>query len=208
MTLFNYEQCKMCKKCNNDIKIELSKILPANVCNKIGEYSGKCHKCKTILKQEDRFFKCCLTWVPSLIEKQIYLISVMCQTKFDFHLPYGQSLIEMKKQIDIIFDDPEVKEKYRNNKMLLQATKSWAKKDIHKVRDINMLMGDSRNLRKTIRRSIENRAYRFRKIEFDMIDILLCFVTEYVYYLCKYYINYMDKKELDKFIKDLFPVNL
>ena len=113
----------------------------------------------------------------------------------------------MKKQIDTIFDDPEVKEKYCKNKMLLQATKSWAKKDIFRVQD-NRMIADVSNLRRKIRMFIEDRIYRFRNIEFDMIDILRCLITEYVYYLCKYYIDYMDKKELDKFIKDLFPWNL
>ena len=106
-------------------------------------------------------------------------------------------------------DDPEVKEKYRKkNKILLQATKSWAKKDIFIVQDINRMIADVSNLRRKSRMFIEDRIYRFRNIEFDMIDILRCFITEYVYYPCKYYIDYMDKKELDKFIKDLFPCNL
>ena len=50
MTLFNYEHCKMCKKRNNGMKIELSKILPVNVCNKVGEYNVNCHKCKNTIK--------------------------------------------------------------------------------------------------------------------------------------------------------------
>ena len=207
MTLFNYEHCKMCKKRNNDMKIELSKILPVNVCSKIAEYNVNCHKCKTLLKREDEFFKNRTGGVMPSIEKQIFFISSW-EYKLFFHFPWGSGLIELKKAIDTIFDDPEVKEKYCKNKLLLQATKSWAKKDIHTVQSINSNIANVSHLRRRIRGFIEDRIYRFRNKEFDIIDILLCFITEYVYYLCKYYINYMDKKELDKFIKDLFPRTL
>ena len=99
-----------------------------------------------------------------------------------------------------------LRKNFFKNKILLQATKSWAKKDIHIVQDINRMIDDVSNLRKKVRWFIEDRICRFRNIEFDMIDILRCFITEYVYYLCNYYIDYMDRKEIDKFIKDIFPV--
>ena len=102
----------------------------------------------------------------------------------------------------------KLKKSIVKNKILLQATKSWAKKDILIVQDINRMIADVSNLNRKSRWFIEDRIHRLRNTEFDMIDILLCSITEYVYYLCKYYINYMDKKELDKFIKDIFPRKL
>ena len=97
MTLFDYEQCKMCKKRNNDIKTELSKILPVNVCNKICEYNVNCYKCKTLLKREDEFFKNRTGGVMPLIEKQIFFIS-NCEYKLFFYIPFGQGLIEKKNK--------------------------------------------------------------------------------------------------------------
>ena len=61
------------------------------------------------------------------------------------------------------------------------------------MQDINRMIDDVINLRRNIRWFIEDRIYRFRNIEFDMIDILRCFITEYVYYLCKYYIDYISR---------------
>ena len=162
MTLFNYEHCKKCKKCNNDIKIELSKVLPVNVCNNICEYNVNCSKCKTLLKREDEFFKNRTGGVMPLIEKQIFFISSW-EYKLFCYIPSGQGLIVMKKQIDFIFDDQKVKEKYFKNKMLLQATKSWAKRDIHIVQDINRMIADVSNLRRKIRWFIEDRVFEFRK---------------------------------------------
>ena len=69
MTLFNYGQCKICGRKNNDIKIELCKTLPVNVCNRICEYNVICYTCRTLLKREDDFFKNRTGGVMPLIEK-------------------------------------------------------------------------------------------------------------------------------------------
>ena len=39
------------------MKTELSKILPVNVCNLIGEYNSKCFKCRTLYLKEEVFMK-------------------------------------------------------------------------------------------------------------------------------------------------------
>ena len=97
-----------------------------------------------------------------LIEKHIFFISSW-EYKLFCYISSGQGLIVMKKQIDFIFDDQKVKEKYFKNKMLLQATKSWAKKDIHIVQDINRMIADVSNLRRKVRWFIEDRVFEFRK---------------------------------------------
>ena len=51
---FNYQNCKNCKKNNSDIIVELSKLLPVSVCNKIGEYNIYCHKCNNLFKREKK----------------------------------------------------------------------------------------------------------------------------------------------------------
>lgn len=52
MTLFNYGHCKVCKKNNIDAKTELCKMLPANVCNIIGEYNIERFKCHYLYLKE------------------------------------------------------------------------------------------------------------------------------------------------------------
>ena len=75
---------------------------------------------KTLLKREDEFFKNRTGGVMPLIEKQIFFISSW-EYKLFFYIPSGQGLIQMKKQIDIIFDDPEVKEKYRKKQNIIAS---------------------------------------------------------------------------------------
>ena len=38
-----------------------------------------------------------------------------------------------------------------------------------------------------------------------MVDILRCLIAEYVNHLCKYYVDYMCKKDIRQFVRDLFP---
>ena len=142
--------------------------------------------------------------VLSRIEKQIFFISHN-ECKVFNNFIWGRELKEMKKEIDYILDNPKVKEKYFKCKILLQATKSWAKKDIHIIASIHNNIDDVSNLRRLIRDFIEDRVYTFRNIDFDMVDILRCLITEYVNHICKKYIDYMCKKEINRFIKDLFP---
>ena len=156
------------------------------------------------MKEEDDFFKNRTGSIMPLIEKQIFFISHHeCKVFNNFN--WGRQSKEMMKEMNIIFDNPKVKEKYFKNKILLQATKSWAKKDIHIVQSIHRMIDDLCNLKIKIRDFVEDRIYRYRNKEFDMIDILRCLIIEYVNNLCKNYIDYMCKKEINQFIKDLFP---
>lgn len=204
MTVFNYDNCKYCKNKMNNNKVELSKLLPTHLCDKISDYNVSCNKCSNLLKKEDDFFKNRTGGVMPIIEKQIFFISQFeCRVFLNWN--WGRDLKEMKKEIDVIFDNPKVKEKYFKCKILLQATKSWAKKDIHILQNIHRNINDVSYLRRRIRDFVEDRVYSFRNVDFDMIDILRCLITEYVNHLCKYYIDYMCKKEIKQFIKDLFP---
>ena len=45
MTLFNYSKCEYCENKMNKNKVELSKLFPTNVCNKICDYNVTCNKC-------------------------------------------------------------------------------------------------------------------------------------------------------------------
>ena len=197
MTVFNYDNCKYCKNKMINHKVELSQILPTNLCDKICDYNVNCYTCKNILKKEDEFFKNRTGGVMPLIENQIFFISHN-ECKVFNNFPWSNAVKEIKKEIDNILDNPNVKETYSKCKILLQATKSWAKKDIHIIVSIHQNIDDVSNLRRRIREFIEDRVYTFRNIDFDMVDILRCLITEYVNHLCKYYVDYMCKKELNK----------
>ena len=56
-TLFNYNKCKCCKKIQNNINVELTKFLPANICNKIADHNIHCDTCCDIFKKEQALLK-------------------------------------------------------------------------------------------------------------------------------------------------------
>ena len=50
--LFNYENCQCCKKEGINIKILLSNILPAGICEEICSYNLYCSKCLDLNEKE------------------------------------------------------------------------------------------------------------------------------------------------------------
>ena len=147
--VFKYDNCKYCKNKMNNNKVELSKLLPTNVCDKICSYNINCNRCNNLLKRENEFFNSRTGGVMTRIEKQLFFISQFECKVFNNFL-WGNALKEMKKEIDIIFENPKVKEKYFKCKILLQATKSWAKKDIHILQNIHRNITDTSYLRMRI----------------------------------------------------------
>ena len=57
MTLFNYGECKCCKKMQNNNNVELSKLLPSNICNKITDHNIYCVKCCNVFEREQRLLR-------------------------------------------------------------------------------------------------------------------------------------------------------
>ena len=52
MTLFNYSECKMCKRLGDNRKIALSNIFPSNVCDLIVDFNHQCYSCKCLFEKE------------------------------------------------------------------------------------------------------------------------------------------------------------
>ena len=113
--VFKYDNCKYCKNKMNNNKVELSKLLPTNVCDKICSYNINCNRCNNLLKRENEFFNSRTGGVMTRIEKQLFFISQFECKVFNNFL-WGNALKEMKKEIDIIFENPKVKENISNVK--------------------------------------------------------------------------------------------
>jgi hypothetical protein len=53
--LFNYSKCECCKSKRKDVSFTFYNVLPANVCDMIGEYNVYCNQC-CITRDLERFF--------------------------------------------------------------------------------------------------------------------------------------------------------
>ena len=70
--MFNYSNCDMCMKCKNDTKMELYKIFPVEICNRIGDCNVYCCHCSKIRREEVDFLKVNLENTSmSTIERQL-----------------------------------------------------------------------------------------------------------------------------------------
>ena len=125
--VFNYDNCKYCKIAMHNNKVELSKLLPTNLCDKICDYNVSCNKCCNLLKKEDDFFQNRIGGAMSTIEKQIFFTSHNECKVFNNFL-WGNALKEMKKEIDNIFDNPKIKENIPNVKYYYKQLSRGLKK--------------------------------------------------------------------------------
>ena len=70
--MFNYTNCNKCIKCKNDTKMELYKIFPVEICNRIGDCNVYCSECSRIRQEEVDFLQVNLeNQKMSTIERQL-----------------------------------------------------------------------------------------------------------------------------------------
>ena len=193
----------MCKKCNNDIKIELSKILPANVCNKIGEYTVKCHKCQTLYLKEKEFMKDKELPDEGLEKFELQLDffrKMMCShDPMEFH-PQGHPNIMCfhydkyhRKRVDTLFDNNCVKRRFKDKRMYYQAIKSYCKNNVMEVLKI---LGECISIKKLKEHKRKggfpnlNSYWEYRGYSYYMRHILSCLIELYTDVLIEYYESY------------------
>ena len=77
MKIFNYTNCHMCMKCRNDTKIELCKIFPVEICNRIANCNAYCSECTRVRHEEVDFLKVTLENTNmSTIERQLLFFKI------------------------------------------------------------------------------------------------------------------------------------
>ena len=127
--IFNYERCMGCKNKSFDIKVLLNNIFPAGICDMICDYNLHCSKCKTLNYEENRMKDRYYRW------KIGYKSKTTAHNQIEFFQKYMTTPIFLsptnrvntrvfKKEIDNVMNKDSVKEKFKNNKMFLQAVKS------------------------------------------------------------------------------------
>ena len=181
MTLFNYEHCKVCKNITNDMKTELSKILPANVCNLIGEYNSKCFKCRTLYLKEEEFMKDKVLPDEGLEKFELQLDffrKMMCsKDPMKFHTQGHPNIRTFhydkwhRRRIDRLFDEDIVKERFETRRMYYQAMKSYCKNEVVEI--INILgdcisIKDLKELKRKGYLPHPNSYWTFRGREYEM----------------------------------------
>ena len=135
MTLFDYSKCESCKKNKNDIKTELSKVLPVNVCNLVGDCDIKCFKCRSLYLKEIDFMKDKEIPDEELRKAELQLDLFRKMFMFRDPMKYPEIFQNYPKKINNMFDKESVKERFNGRKMYYQALKSFCKKNPLQLKD-------------------------------------------------------------------------
>ena len=124
--LFNYDKCECCKKQKQDINVELSKLLPSNICNQITENNINCKQCCLTYEREQDFMK-----VYDLYEYDKFYLQLK------FFLKYSQtsrlfnwqcSKRHYSENMDKLFKNEELIERFGNGFKDVKKYRAFAKK--------------------------------------------------------------------------------
>ena len=170
MTLFDYSCCKSCKFSQDRKKDVLLDVLPVDICDKVSKFFG-CWKCKWMKEKEEEMFKRYIdkdnTYTKpelqilffKLFNESILLGSVICLER------------EMKKEIDRLFDNEKVRDRF-SSKVYLQAIKSYCKKDLRQISDMVFYCYDLKKFKEIFSVFLNERGYIYRNEEYSL-DILV-----------------------------------
>ena len=147
-----------------------------------------------------------LTWM-SYIQNQKYNCMFSSITKKPFLVEASTWCAggkECKNEIDRIFDKPKVKETYINNKMELQAIKSYCKNQRNKIQVMVWQCHNLKMFKNQFARSYPYNTYAFRNKEYLVNDLIKKFFVEYVDDLIGSDKQYCDMEDIREYIDKLF----
>lgn len=211
MSLFNYGECKMCKRRRCNKKMALCNVLPANVCDMIGDYVNDCWRCEWMKENEDNFLKG-FTGEYNDVNRP----SNQLQFFRMFKTPLLNTLGEIhdskvrertyKKEIDRMLDKQSVKDKYVFNKMDLQALKSYCKtfNGQDNIRLIVWVFVSKQDMCFSPFFYSPEHTFTFRKREYIVSDLVKKFLIEYVDDLIGIDKKYCDMEGIREHIENLF----
>ena len=202
MTLFDYSCCKSCKFSQERKKDVLLDVLPVDICCKVSEFFG-CWKCKWMKEKEEEMFKRYIdkdnTYTKPelqilffrLFNESILLGSVICLER------------EMKKEIDRLFDNEKVRNRF-DSKVYLQAIKSYCKKDLRQISDMVVYCYDLKKFKEIFGVFLNVRGYIYRNEEYSLDILVRPFLIEYIRDQVGINKQYCDIKGISDHINNLF----
>ena len=201
--LFNYDECNACKRRRYNKKMVLSNVLPANVCDIIGDYVNDCWRCEW-MKERERDF---VNENSKMTKPELQLLFFKTFKKpllNEIQLCSDRNGKQFKKESDRILDKQKVKEKYLNNKIDLQALKSYCKQGRHIIQTALWTYHDLKKFKNIYALNLSLIAYTYRNRDYQLKELLKWFLVEYVDDLIGTDKKYCDMEGIRKHIETLF----
>lgn len=209
MTLFNYGECDVCKTIKGSKEKVLMDIIPVDISCKVSNYIC-CWRCEKMKEREHKYYdkhiaiNIGLNELYTKPEIQLHFFKYYKKTFLVEASTWCDGGKEFENEIDRIFDKPKAKEKYINNKMELQAIKSYCKNQRNKIQ---VMVWQCRNLKmfkNQFARSYPYNTYAFRNKEYLVNGLIKKFLVEYVDDLIGSDKQYCDMEEIREYIDKLF----
>ena len=194
--LFNYSHCVCCKKGMNNTKLTLHNILPVHICNKICEYNVYCDYFKLLVEDERKFSKLKQEEDVSNIELQIRFSYLFNKPPFEHKDVKNVKVSKMNALIDNI-DVDDVKFKKAMKSYFKSMYSTFNKK-------IFPFVGKKKMLIENIFPWAEQ-VFPYYNCDYRDDMLLKFIIYEYLLALIGNDIDYMELKDIHKYLDEIFP---
>ena len=125
--IFNYGNCRCCKKESANVKVLLNNIFPAGICDMICDYNTHCFKCNNLIFKDNEYIRSAYDR-HTTVEQQIDFFQTEMPTPIYLSDTNKTNVRAMRREIDVLMDTMALKVRFKHNKLYLQAIKSYVKK--------------------------------------------------------------------------------
>ena len=203
--LFNYSKCECCKCKKKDVSFTFYNVLPANVCDMIGEYNVYCNQC-CITRDLEKFF------VEEHKDKgytkfQMQLKFFMQhQQRFPLYFYHKIARKSFEKDVDKFFENNDLIRRF-GGEIAIKPYKSFVKKhrDLFEMIDWHLLSKDK--IKEVLNEFGANKycIWYYYNTKYRLCLLISLFFWEYIYAIIgENNIKYIDIDDIDKYLDYIF----
>ena len=204
MKLFNYGECKCCKKMQNNNNVELSKLLPSNICDKITDHNIYCVKCCNVFEREQRLLR--VKDIHDYDKFYLQLKVFVEHNKKPHPFSWQCSKTHYNKNMDEFFEDEDLIERFGGGVKNVKKYRAFAKKNrelfiwidhnIYRIETIQEILKQW-NVRK-------DAYFKYYGKKYSVVLLINLIVWEMVYYkIGKENIKYIDVDDIGKYADNI-----
>ena len=215
--IFTYGNCRCCKNESSNVKVLLNNLFPAGICDMICDYNTHCFKCNNLIFKENEYIKeeNPSKRIPHYLKhtepltttgRQIHFFQTEMSSPIFLSNTNKTNVRQMRREIDVLMGTPALKERFKHDKVYLQAIVSYVKKfwknTYHILKNFNDLEFMTYNRKIQVWWLPENGAiYDFRHRGYIVKNMLEIFLREYLKELFRYYEHYINETEIEEHLQ-------
>ena len=202
MTLFNYNKCECCKKLQNNINVELIKVLPSSICNQITDSNVYCDKCRDIIEKDQQH---CKNYIFFNGESRFYnqLIFFLKYNKNPKPFSCQCSKTHYNKNIDELFKDEDLIERFGGGFKNVKKYRAFAKEYRELFMRIEENIDDVETIERILKRwNVRKDAYfKYYGKKYSVVLLICLILWEMIYEkIGKENVKYIDEDYIMKYV--------